>query len=51
MIGIEFEYTGKDEYPGPEGFVTWLSEPPGGKRGQNRNSIDAAVFWGDRNEA
>ena len=36
---IEFEYTG------PESATEWLGEPPGGKRGQNRTSIDAAVRW------
>lgn len=36
---IEFEYTG------PESATEWLGEPPGGKRGQNRTSIDAAVWW------
>jgi hypothetical protein len=38
---IEFEYTG------PEAATEWLGEPPGGKRGQNRTSIDAAIFWED----
>lgn len=38
---IEFEYTG------PEGTTEWLGEPPGGKRGQNRTSIDAAIWWRD----
>jgi hypothetical protein len=38
---IEFEYTG------PRSATKWLGEPPGGKRGQNRTSIDAAVWWGD----
>jgi hypothetical protein len=36
---IEFEYTG------PEGATEWLGEPAGGKRGQNRTSIDAAITW------
>jgi len=39
VTGIEFEYTG------PRGVTAWLGEPPGGKRGQNRTSIDAAIFW------
>ena len=43
---IEFEYTGPSE------ATEWLGEPPGGKRGQNRTSVDAAVWWenteGDR---
>jgi hypothetical protein len=38
---IEFEYTG------PDGITQWLGEPPGGKRGQNRTSIDAAIWWLD----
>ncbi len=42
VTNLEFEYTG------PEGITHWLGEPPGGKRGQNRTSIDAAVFWEDR---
>ena len=36
---IEFEYTG------PDGATCWLGEPSGGKRGQNRTSADAAVWW------
>jgi len=36
---IEFEYTG------PEEVTDWLGEPAGGKRGQNRTSIDAAIWW------
>ncbi|GAG37290.1 unnamed protein product [marine sediment metagenome] len=39
MTGIEFEYTG------PRGVTEWLGEPSGGKRGQYRTSIDAAIFW------
>jgi len=38
---IEFEYTG------PKGATCWLGEPPGGKRGQNRTSADAAIWWVD----
>ncbi len=38
---IEFEYTG------PDGATAWLGEPPGGKRGQNRTSVDAAIWWRD----
>jgi hypothetical protein len=41
VLSIDFEYTG------PEGATEWLGEPPGGKRGQNRTSIDAAVRWKD----
>lgn len=41
---IEFEYCGADM----EGLREWLGEPKGGKRGQNRTSIDAAVFWETR---
>ena len=36
---IEFEYTGPDD------TTEWLGEPAGGQRGQNRTSIDAAVWW------
>jgi len=43
VAGIEFEYTG------PEGTTEWLGEPTRGKRGQNRTSIDAAIFWTDQN--
>ncbi len=39
VTGIEFEYTGPPE------ATLWLGEPSGGKRGQNRTSIDAAIFW------
>jgi len=39
VTGIEFEYTGPPE------ITQWLGEPKGGKRGQNRTSIDAAIFW------
>jgi len=38
---IEFEYTGPDD----DGATEWLGEPAGGQRGQNRTSIDAAVWW------
>lgn len=38
---IEFEWTG------PEDATQWLGEPPGGKRGQNRTSADAAIWWDD----
>jgi hypothetical protein len=37
--GIEFEYTG------PPDATEWMGEPRSGKRGQNRTSIDAAIFW------
>ncbi len=47
VTGIEFEYTAQDESRGDNGCTRWLGEPPGGKRGQNRTSIDAAVFWTD----
>jgi len=39
VIGAEFEYTG------PDGITEWLGEPPRGGRGQNRTSIDFALFW------
>lgn len=39
---IEFEYTG------PKAVTEWLGEPPGGKRGQNRTSADAAIWWENR---
>jgi hypothetical protein len=43
---IEFEDTG--ELPDKPGEITrWLGEPPGGKRGQNRTSIDCSVYWRD----
>lgn len=45
VTGIEFEYTAQDEAKKEYGCTEWLNEPPGGKRGQNRTSIDAAVFW------
>ena len=41
VLRIEFEYTG------PAGATEWLGEPPGGKRGQYRTSIDSAVWWED----
>lgn len=37
----EFEYTGPDE------ATEWLGEPRGGRRGQNRTSIDIAIWWSD----
>jgi len=40
---LEFEYTG----PENGGATQWLGEPVRGKRGQNRTSIDAALFWVD----
>jgi hypothetical protein len=39
VTAMEFEYTGD------EGATEWLGEPAGGKRGQNRTSIDVAVWW------
>lgn len=39
VLNIEFEYTG------PGSATEWLGEPPGGRRGQYRTSIDAAVWW------
>ena len=41
VLDIEFEYTG------PDGTTNWLSEPPSGKRGQNRTSADATIWWTD----
>jgi hypothetical protein len=41
VTAIEFEYTG------PASATAWLGEPARGRRGQNRTSIDAAVFWQD----
>lgn len=38
---IEFEYTGDEK------ATEWLGEPAGGKRGQNRTSIDVAIWWED----
>jgi hypothetical protein len=34
-------------FPALQGTTEWLGEPPGGKRGQNRTSADAAIWWGD----
>ncbi|MGB2799629.1 MAG: hypothetical protein WBC82_07295, partial [Dehalococcoidia bacterium] len=39
---LEFEYTG------PAGATAWLGEPPWGRRGWNRTSADAAVWWIDQ---
>jgi len=48
ITDIQFEYTGQDEAPGARLECTeWLGEPPNGKRGQYRTSIDAAIFWSD----
>jgi len=45
VTNIEFEHTGPKK---AQAEVTrWLGEPPNGKRGQNRTSIDAAIFWTD----
>jgi hypothetical protein len=41
VTSIEFEYTG------PQAATTWLGEPPGGKRGLNRTSVDTAIWWAD----
>ncbi len=41
VTSIEFEYTG------PEAATQWLGEPPGGRRGANRTSADAAFWWRD----
>ena len=38
---IQFEYTG------PAEATEWLGEPRSGGRGQNRTSIDTAIFWRD----
>jgi len=48
VTGVEFEYTGQDEtVPGQRPATEWLGEPTSGKRGQQRTSIDVAVFWVD----
>ena len=39
VTDIAFEYTG------PYSATKWMGEPTGGKRGQNRTSIDAAIWW------
>jgi len=39
VTAIEFEYTG------PAEATEWLGEPASGQRGQNRTSIDLAVWW------
>jgi len=44
VTGIEFEFTG------PWEATEWLGEPTRGKRGQNRTSIDAAIFWTGRSK-
>jgi len=50
VTNIEFEYTGQDETNRSRQPCTeWLGEPVSGKRGQNRTSIDAAIFWDDVN--
>lgn len=41
VADIELEYTG------PDGTTVWLGEPPGGKRGQNRTSADATIWYTD----
>lgn len=41
IMDIEFEFTGNDE------TAQWLGETAGGKRGQNRTSIDVAIRWTD----
>ena len=41
VVSIDFEWTG------PKELTEWLGEPKGGKRGQNRTSIDAAITWCD----
>ena len=41
VLDIDFEYTADDLYKE-------MGEPENGKRGQNRTSIDAAIFWIDR---
>ena len=52
VTGIEFEYTGQDETDrANQPCTVWLGEPSSGKRGQNRTSIDAAIFWTDTNNA
>lgn len=38
---IEFEYTG------PESATVWMGDPPGGRRGEYKTSIDAAIWWED----
>lgn len=42
VLHIEFEYAG------PDSATEWLGEPHGGRRGLNRTSIDAAVWWKDQ---
>lgn len=43
VVEVEFEYCGDR----PADARKWLGEPPGGKRGQNQTSIDAAIIWRD----
>lgn len=42
VFGIEFEYDGGS------GATDWLGEARTGKRGQNRTSIDAVIWWKSR---
>jgi len=41
---IEFEYSER------EAMTEWLGEPPGGKRGLYRTSVDAATWWSHRTQ-
>jgi hypothetical protein len=47
---IEFEYTGAKDAKDIEP-TKWLGEPLSGKRGQNRTSIDAAIWWRRKNKS
>ena len=48
VTALEFEYTGQGETNrAHQPCTAWLGEPASGKRGQNRTSIDAAIFWTD----
>ncbi|GDX83678.1 hypothetical protein LBMAG42_54890 [Deltaproteobacteria bacterium] len=39
VLSVEFEVTGNDD------ALAFMGDPPGGKRGANRTSIDAVVEW------
>lgn len=45
VTAVEFEYTGDS------GATTYLGEPSNGGRGQNRTSIDVAIWWEDASKS
>lgn len=48
MPGLEAVDAVDFEYSGPIEATKWLGEPLSSMRGQNRTSIDAALFWKDK---